>query len=211
MRFRRLAHQLSQVGAQQVVVDLARRGSHDEHRHAQLCAAMCARYGGEVPKGPFHDHPAMWPGLAPRDQVLYEVVAFACIAETINAQLLTTILNRATDPRILRIVRRLLKDEVVHGKFGWAHLAAERQRGGGAFLSSLIPKMLARSVEDELFSSGPDPVDAEAIAHGEVPRTERLEIFVSGLREVIFPGFEMFGLDMAPAKEWLTKRLAGEG
>ena len=208
LRFARLAKELAAVGAESVVVELARKSSHDEHRHSQLCAAICRLYDGTPPDAQVHDHPAPWPGLAPRDRALYEVVAFGCIAETINAQLLATILDRATAIRIRRVVRRLMKDEVQHSRFGWAHLAAERQRGFGDFLSSVVPSMLASSVDEELFAKGPDPVDAEAVEHGELPRKDRVELFASALRDVILPGFDMFNIDTRSAREWLERRLA---
>jgi hypothetical protein len=207
LRFRRVARELEQTGADPLVVRMARKASHDEHRHAQLCAGVCLRYGGTLPTSPAHDHPATSPVLAPRDRVLYEVVAFCCIAETINAQLLATILTRAQAPRILRITRRLLKDEVTHGQLGWAHLAAERRGGAGGFLSGKLPQMLAGSVSPELFDEGPDPIGEAAIAHGELPRKERVELFASALRDVLLPGFATFGLDVQPATAWAEQRL----
>jgi hypothetical protein len=207
LRFRRVAGELEQTSADPLVVRMARKAAHDEHRHAQLCAAMCVRYGGTLPGGPAHEHPATWPGLGPRDRVLYETVAFCCIAETINAQLLTTILSRARAARVLRVIRRLLKDEVTHGQLGWAHLAAERKRGAGDFLSAKLPHMLASSVAPELFDDAPDPTGEAAIAHGELPRTERVAIFASALRDVLLPGFATFGLDIRPATAWAEQKL----
>jgi hypothetical protein len=207
LRFRRVAAELEQTAAEPVIVRMARKASHDEHRHAQLCAAMCVRYGGALPAGPAHDHPATWPGLGPRDRVLYEVVAFCCIAETINAQLLTTIVGRAEAPLVLRVVRRLLKDEVTHAQLGWAHLAAERKRGAGDFLSGKLPHMLAGSVAAEVFDTSPDPTSQSAIAHGELPRAERVALFASALRDVLLPGFATFGLDVRPATAWAEEKL----
>jgi hypothetical protein len=210
LRFRRLAAELTQTGAEKVVIDLARRGAHDEFRHAQLCAAVTRLYGG-VPDqdSEVRAQPVGAPGLGQRDRVLYEVVAFCCIAETINAQLLTTILHHASAPRVVRVVRRLVKDEIVHSRLGWAHLAAERSRGRGAFLPPLLPRMLEASVDPEIFSIADEPVDAAARAHGELPRVERVAIFVSALRDVIFPGFESFGLATDQGKAWLEHQLAG--
>src|SRR3984957_14113412 len=105
------------------------------------------------------DPPAGSAGLNPRDAVRYEVVAFCCIAETLNAQLLVTILQRASAPRIAGVVRRLLKDEAAHSKLGWAHLAAERRLGFGAFLGAILPSLLNGAVDPGLFRDGPDPVD----------------------------------------------------
>jgi hypothetical protein len=210
LRFRRVADELEQTGANPLVVRMARKASHDEHRHAQLCAAICVRYHGTLPTQAAHDHPATWPGLGPRDRVLYEVVAFCCIAETINAQLLATILTRASAPLILRVIRRLLKDEVTHSQLGWAHLAAERQRGAGDFLSARLPQMLAGSVAPELFEDAADPTGEAAIAHGELQRRERLDLFASALRDVLLPGFATFGLDVGPATAWAEEKLGVE-
>jgi hypothetical protein len=209
LRFARLARELAQLGALDSVVQLARRSSREEHRHSQLCAAVCAIYGGQPTHSPVHDHPATWPGLTGRDGTLYEVVSFACIAETLNAQLLTVILERATVTSIRRVIRRLLKDEINHGRMGWAHLSAERSHGRGEFLSEILPAMLAGSVEDELFDTGPDPVDGEAIAHGELRRADRRTLWAAALDDAILPGFEAFGVDCRPAAAWVQRRLRG--
>ncbi|MHB1846126.1 MAG: ferritin-like domain-containing protein [Deltaproteobacteria bacterium] len=206
LRFARLARELSALGAAPLVAGMARRASHDEHRHAQLCAALCARYGGAVPTHPAHDHPARVAGLGARDGLLYELVAFCCVAETINAQLLTAILRRASAPRIVRAVRRLLRDEVDHARLGWAQLAAERRDGRGDFLAPLLPALLAGSVEPALFDEGPEPVGEAAIAHGELPRLDRVALFSDALRETVLPGFASFGLEIAPALAWLDGR-----
>src|SRR2546430_1346997 len=81
-----------------LVIELARRSARDERNHARLCAAICEGYGGSLFTGAVHDHPASWPGLFGADRVLYEVVSFACIAETINVQLLSAVLRRASAP-----------------------------------------------------------------------------------------------------------------
>ena len=106
------------------------------------------------------------------------------------------------------MVRRLLKDEINHGRLGWAHLAAERSNGRGGFLSEILPAMLAGAVDPGLFERGADPVDAEAMAHGELPRADRQTLFATTLREVILPGFETFGIDARPAAAWLERQIA---
>jgi hypothetical protein len=201
LRFKRLADSLAQTGALPIVIDMARSAAREEHRHSQLCAAMCSRYGGKPPTSVAHDHPAVWPGLTGRDALLYEIVAFCCVAETINAQLLVTTLQQATDDRVVRVVRRLLRDEISHGRLGWAHLASERKQGAGGFLPQVL-----RSVSRDLFEDTPEIVTPQAVAHGELPRATRLDIFRSMLRDVLLPGFDSVGIDTTATRRWTQER-----
>lgn len=212
-RFRRLARELAEVGAPPEAISLAERAVRDEQRHAALCVALATHYGGGSPAlGPVEDVP-----LGPRqaslaERVLYEAVAFCCITETLNSALMQVAHEHARVPEARAALRSILRDEVQHSRIGWAHLGTERQRGTGLGpreLSLAIPRMLAGAVREELFSPGPDPRDAEALArHGELSEALRLEIFESCLRDVIGPGLEAAGIDTGPMRGW-ARRMRG--
>lgn len=210
-RFDRLAAQLDAEDAAPVVVAMARRAAADEGRHVAICEELAARYGhrgapdeetaaGEI--GPR--------GAGDRERLLYEVVAFCAVTESINAALMTVSFERATDPAVRAAVREILRDEVTHARLGWAHLSAERARGGGEGLARGLPAMLAGTVRDELFA----PTDGEAVdpalaGHGELPRALRVEVFVRTMEAVVFPGLEAHGVDTGAGRSWLAKARGG--
>jgi len=210
-RFERLAAQLDAEDAAPVVVAMAKRAAHDEVRHVAICEELAARYGhrgaveeaapaGEI--GPRRD--------GARERLLYEVVAFCAVTESVNAALMAVSHERATDPAVRAAVREILRDEVTHARLGWAHLSAERARGGGAGLAQGLSAMLAGTVRDELFA----PTDGEAVdprlaGHGELPRAVRVEVFVQTLEAVVFPRLEAHGVDASAGRAWLARSRLG--
>ena len=210
-RFERLAGQLAQEDAAAVVVALARRAAEDEVRHVAICEVLAARYGhrsgaeaavsaGEI--GPRRD--------GARERLLYEMVAFCAVTESINAALMAVSHEQATDPAVRAAVREILRDEVTHARLGWAHLSAERARGGGAHLAQGLPAMLAGTVRDELFApTDGESADPRLAGHGELPRAMRVEVFVQTLEAVVFPGLEAHGVDASAGRAWLAKARSG--
>jgi len=205
LRFARLAAELDALGAVAKVVTLAREAAEDERRHAALCAALAARFGRRVANDDVPPPaPAAPSGLSPRERLLYEVVAMSCVTETLSAALLGAMLKRATDNDVATTLRSILRDEVRHARLGWAHLAGETRRGGGAFISETLPSMLAGTVDDEIFGSGADAAEQYALGGlGALPRRERVEIFRTSMTEIVFPGLEHFGIDTTRGREWL--------
>jgi len=210
-RFSRLASQLARVGAASSVVDLAARAASDEERHAVLCAEQAAKCGERlVPRGPVRLAEITPKGLLLRGRVLYEVVASCCITETESMGVLTTLLGSVRDAEMRRVLRQLAEDEVGHSRLGWAHLASEHAQGTTAFLSPLIPSMLAGNAPADLFSPAPELADEEEtlLEHGVLPHRLKREVFIRILEDVVFPGLETFGVDAGPARSWLATRRA---
>src|SRR5258706_11205032 len=143
-----MATELAEVGADPVVVRGARDASSDEARHRDLCAVLAARFGETDAKN--HVPPPGRIGrsdMAPRDRLLWEVVAVCCISETMNTSLLTRCQEVAKDTEAAATLHELLEDEVRHAQLGWAHLASERAAGRGEFLRDVLPLMLEASIE----------------------------------------------------------------
>ncbi len=210
-RFSRLAGRLERIGAAPAMVDLARRASQDERRHALLCAELARSYGASLP-------PALAPrtreiapsGLLLRGQVLYEIVASCCITETESVGVLTTLLDAARGPRLREVLRELARDEVGHSRLGWAHLASEHAQGTTSFLGPLVPAMLEGSIDAELFAPAPpDQEDEGLLEHGVLPRRTKREVFCRTLEEVVFPGLAHLGVDTAAARSWLAGKRDG--
>jgi hypothetical protein len=207
-RFARIGAAIAAWDAPSPVVVLMERAAGDERRHAALCANLAANYGESA--GP--DWPAA-PSIAPRgpgrrEAILYEVVASCCITETESVATVATLLAGDSDPAVRSVLHEIAKDEVVHGRMGWAHLAREAGTIDVSFLAPHVPAMLSGTVEDALFrSTPPDPDEEQLLRHGVLPTARKREIFVHTLEEVVFPGFEQFGIDPASGRAWLRAQL----
>lgn len=207
LRFARLARAIGALDAGSPVVEMMERAASDEERHVGLCAGLAEAYGRPATE-PVRDTPLAPSELGPREAVLYEVVAACCITETESVATVTTLLAAPAEPRVREVLREIARDEVTHGRMGWAHLAREAPRGVG-FLGRWIPVMLGGTVEPSFFAAGgPEPDAEELLRHGLLPRPQKQEVFVETLRTVVFPGLEQFGVDSGPARAWLAAGLA---
>jgi hypothetical protein len=208
-RFVRLAAAILAFDPGSPVVALLRRAATDEDRHAALCAGLAAAYGAPAGGTPV-DSCVAPRGFGARDAALYEMVAACCITETESVATLATLLTGAAEPRVRSVVHEIARDEVLHGQMGWAHLAREAAAREVSFLSAWVPAMLEGSVEPGIFSAGgPGSEPDELLRHGVLPSARKREIFVGTLEEVVFPGLDKLGVPAAPARAWLTDRLAG--
>jgi hypothetical protein len=230
VRFQRLAGELADAGAAPPLCRLAERAAEDEARHVDICAGMAEAYGRSPwpagDPGPLPEAARLGaPGLGQRARLLYELVAFAAITETLNASLMTVAYRRARVPEVRAALRAILADEVGHSRLGWGHLADEHARGQAAFIAGFVPRMLAATVAHELFAAAPPAAHGELPAahgeppaahgeppaahddlladHGELPEHTRLAIFTHTLREVVFPGLAALGVSPAPGRAWL--------
>lgn len=198
-RFARLAWELTEVGGPPEAIKLAQRAVGEEQRHRMLCRAMAECYGAAWVEPRAVAVPLGGSRLEHRDRVLYEVVAFCCITETLNSALMRVAHATAQEPGVRAALRTILKDEVHHARIGWAHLAHERRQGRGDFLAREIPRMLGGAIREELFSPEPAGEHAQALAaHGELSEAVRLEIFEAAARDVIAPGLSACGIDTEP-------------
>lgn len=213
-RFSRLGRQLQDVGAHGEVLTLAQRAVDDERRHTTLCIETAGLFGvapvGAAPRSAGEIAPVK---LAAVERVLYEVVAFCCLTETINAALMTESYRLAASGPVREAVRLILQDEVWHARLGWAHLSTMQNHDRGQMLGELLPRMLRGTVHEELFLPvTPDEGGSEAlIRHGELPREARLRVFEGALRDVIFPGLDGLGVETARGRRWLDESLAKGG
>jgi hypothetical protein len=207
-RFRRLAQTLVRIDAHETVQRLALEASSDERRHATLCADLARAYGQTIDTPPMESLPVDRAGMSVEDATLVEMVSLSCVAETLSVAALGAILEVTVATDIQDVVRSILKDETSHAKLGWAHLAAERERGRGSFLGEVLPRLMAASIPDDLFSARDGLENEEALAFGQLPRSRRTTIFCETFEKVIFPGFGILGVDTAVARAWLTERAA---
>ncbi|MDC0744066.1 ferritin-like domain-containing protein [Polyangium mundeleinium] len=209
-RFTRLAGELAACDAVAPVVTMAREAAEDERRHAERCGALVRELGGR----PFELEAVPAPrgvtpgGLGPRERLLYEVVAMSCVTETLSAALLGELVARATEPLVRETMQSILRDEVDHARLGWAHLAAEHERGAVDVVGPSLPAMLAGTISEELFASWAEHPAQEALSGlGALDRAERRRIFGETMSLVVFPGLRRFGVDTGRGERWLSERL----
>jgi hypothetical protein len=206
-RFARMATELAEVGATEVVVRGAAEASADEARHRDLCARLAAKWG--EPNALNHAPPRSRIGrseMTARDRLLWETVAVCCISETMNTSLMTRCLEVVKDVEIRSTLHELLKDEVRHARLGWAHLAAERTQGRGQFVRDVLPLMLEASVEPGfLDGTRPAPWTDGMYDYGELPWAELVRIYCDTLNLVVFAGLDAFGIDTSKGRAWLSK------
>jgi rubrerythrin len=206
-RFTRLAGAISTFDPESPAIALMRRAADDERRHAGLCEVLSSAYGQPLETAPQASLEIAPPQLGPREAVLYEVVAACCITETESVATLTTLLAENAEPRVRATLHEIARDEVVHGRMGWAHLAREAAQRDVSFLSAWVPVMLSGTVDDGLFETpAPDMNAEELLKHGVLPHEQKREIFERTLLDVVFPGLEKFGIDVGPARIWLEQR-----
>jgi hypothetical protein len=210
LRFARLAAAISDFDPESPAIALMRRAAQDEERHAALCAELSATYGVPVITTSAGSNDIAPQGLSPRQAVLYEVVAACCITETESVATLATLLEEQAEPRVRTVLHEIARDEVIHGKMGWAHLAREAALLDVTFLAAWIPVMLAGTIDDRLFSTSASHGEPEGLLrHGVLPHARKREVFVQTLLNVVFPGLDKFGVDSGPARSWLAERLPG--
>jgi hypothetical protein len=209
-RFARLGVRLHDVGAAMTVIRMVRSAASDEMEHAELCRDLVRHFGGQAPALAGDRVSEVAPSsLTLRERVLYEVVALSCITESLSAALLGAIVEQATDARVRETVHRVLRDEIEHGRLGWAHLSLEHGRGYGRFLADYLPAMLEGTVTDDLFRDGGDtsPDAQEALAGlGALRQRDSKAFFAATMRQVVFPGLERFGVDTSAGARWLVTK-----
>jgi len=197
--FRRLASDLTAVGASHAVIELAVRAGQDEVDHALRCRRLVDRFAPNTP--PIERIPV--PGLGPstldlRERTLYAAVAMSCITETLSSALLLRMRETATDPAVRSTVDAILKDEIDHSRIGWAHLAWEAQRGDVAWLSEHISAMLRGAYGSDLDGMA-GPVDARG--YGILPPSDVRELAQHTIATVIGPGLALYGIETPSGAE----------
>ena len=207
LRFAALAEGMRAAGAPATLVDLATRASADEVRHAAHCADILRSRGADVPPA---ETRLLFFGprdLEPEQRLTYEVVAQSCISETESMATLVTLLDAAGDAHLRTVLQELARDEVQHARLGWAYLAWAKDRFDLSFLSAFLPTMAAAATGDDLFQPGPPEADDPALlSAGVVPKRDRRRIYLETLDSVVIPGFEEFGIDTGPLREWAEEK-----
>jgi hypothetical protein len=200
LRFDALAAQLETFDAESPVIAMLRSAAADERRHVGLCQSLA---GAPVePVTPPRIAPG---GAAPRDAVLYEIIAACCVAETESVATLTVLLKQPLREEVERVVREIARDEVRHAKLGWAHLAREAAARSLAFAGAWLPSMLGGSTQQGFEPDGDGGCTPDALhPYGVLAVAEKRAVFRAAMEDVVVPGLAHFGVDIAPARQWLA-------
>lgn len=193
--FERLAHGLSSLGERESIVEIARQAARDEIDHAGLCRVIVDRHAPTLaPVQP--SYITLGPlTLSPRQRTIYEAVALGCVTETLSAALLLEIVRVATDDLVAQTAHRILRDEVSHGRLGWAVLASEHTRRSTAWLAPHIEPMVRAALEDDLVPFlGETKPDERLDGYGVLSHARVRALAAETVRDVIEPGLVEFGV-----------------
>jgi hypothetical protein len=144
-RFVQLGRDLADVNAPQVVVELAQRAAEEEARHIEICMDLVECMGAHIEKPSTPEFRLPDQLKNKQRMVLLQMVGTSCINETISATVLAEMMRRAESGQMHDSIQEILRDEIDHGRMGWAYVAHLAQEGEAA-------------IEDELFDT-PDPDD----------------------------------------------------
>jgi len=195
-------------GAIAEVVELAAAAVAEEAQHARICHAVAQTYLGRAlppPRGRALEDARF--GDAPAEiNRLLSFVLHACINETLATVCLRETLKLAESKAVKVATQQLLRDDLNHARMGWAHLASKAVGlEARAHLSAALPTLL------RLGRDGwrEDPRSARDISgHGVLGRATFVTLVDDAFGEVILPGFEHVGVDVAPARAWFARARA---
>lgn len=207
--FGELIARFGEVGLPLEVTSAATRLLSDEARHTELCARVGDALGG-------HAGVTLTPGdlRLNRDNlpahlfVARWTASMFCVGESASVGVLRVLLAHAKDPCVAAVLRTLLRDEILHDRFGWA-------------LARLV---LPRLTDDEQEWLAADLAHAFAHydrAHGALgqegvevpgdlglaPAEARSQAFRGRIEEVILPS--LAGLGVPAYEAWLLRAEVG--
>jgi hypothetical protein len=118
--FRRLRDELAHHGAPRRLVNRAARSARDEIRHTRMTRALARRYGGS-PRPPSDARAALTPvGVRSLEAIALENVVEGCVRETFGALTATLQSERAQDPGVAAVMKRVARDETAHAALAWS-------------------------------------------------------------------------------------------
>jgi rubrerythrin len=113
--FRALHADLARLGAPRSLLIAIDAAASDEVRHARMVTRAAERFGARVPRA------SVPRPVAARsvEQLASENAAEGCVRETFGAAIATMQAERASDPRIRRMMRVIANDELGHAALAW--------------------------------------------------------------------------------------------
>jgi hypothetical protein len=213
-RFERLTHRARAGNFAELLYGQTAEAAGQEHHHISLCMQIAERFGHVRSRSGMQQSEVL-PEIAPasfddRARVLYEIVAFCCIAESANAAVVLLGADDVEDVDIRKSVRTILSDEVSHSQIGWQFLASyELTNKERAWLGAYLPDMLRGTVREDLFAPAPIIGDEYTMQKfGTLPIADRRQTFLDCMHEVVFPGLTAVGIDVSLGVDAVNKLAA---
>jgi len=203
--FGELIARFPEMGLPLEVTSAATRLLSDEARHTELCARLADALGGHagveleardlrLNRGdlPAHLFVARW------------TASMFCVGETASVGILRVLLRRAEDPCVEAVLRILLRDEILHDRFGWAlarlvfpRLTDDEQEWLAADLAHAFAHY------DKAHGGSDRDGEDKPNGLGLAPARERSDAFRRRIDEIILPSLARLGV---PAYEaWLLR------
>jgi hypothetical protein len=197
--FEHVAQAARELGATGEVLSLTERAVQDEVRHARLCHGLAELYAGRtLSQSSAPAIRAVQFGDAPPDVNRHLMLIYqSCINEGIAAAYLQENLRLVRASAAHAVIHRLLCDDLVHARIGWAHLASSVvtdpvRRHIAAALPTLL--RLARAA----WTSHETDLDLDCPEHGCLGRFRRPAIVDAAIQELVVPGFASVGIAYTP-------------
>tara|TARA_R110002073_G_scaffold336365_1_gene532542 strand:+ start:10900 stop:11679 length:780 start_codon:yes stop_codon:yes gene_type:complete len=206
--FTLLAAQLIEANATLDAKTVMLRMAQDEVRHTELCAQFLAQLTGqESMEMDVHVEPlATHQGVSAFERALRNVIYTTCLSETVASARLIHGLESTHDAYARAITRLIIRDEVMHGRFGFLYLeaCAETLRDDPQMAASLATycqyafAVLEAELAPASMRHGASP-SQEARNLGVLAPDEAYEVFHQTIAHVIIPGLEERGVAAADA------------
>jgi hypothetical protein len=208
--FLQLASQLVEANASLDHTAVVTRMAQDELRHAEICGDVVRVLGG-TPRRERETSVvaiARHAGCSDEERALRNVIFTTCLSEMNSVSYFVAILEQTRDEYLRSATRRLLADEVLHGRFGFAYLEAwkpwldtrpEVRASIGRYLRFAFAWVERELAGGERHAS---PVaDDEAV--GLMSAEQSRALFDATMIDAVVPGLERFGL---PAEDAWKRR-----
>jgi hypothetical protein len=189
--FARFVLELMAAGAPSELVSSAQRALGDEIEHARLCFGLASTYASK-PLGPGElCTRGVLDDLGVHATVV-RAIHEACVGETLAAIEALEALTSASDPAVIDVLERVVRDETAHAELGWRFLkwalaGADRER------RELAHSELQRAVDLALAASLPDVGSRRPAAcpelerHGLCSAARRNEARREALLHIVLP------------------------
>ncbi len=203
--FGEMIARFAEVGLPLEVTSAASRLLSDEARHTELCARVGDALGGHAgtslhardlrlsqDKLPAHLFVARW------------TTSMFCVGESASVGILRVLLAHTKNPCIAAVLRILLRDEILHDRFGWAlarlvlpRLTDDEQEWLAADLAQTFAHY------DSAHGSSTQDEDVLPGDLGLAPARARSEAFHRRINEVILPS--LAGLGVPAYEAWVLR------
>ncbi len=192
--FEDLVDRLRHVNADPKVVAMARDAADQERRHATICHRLSERYGARTVTLPQLDWQRTRFGYDDeRYEVMFQIAGMCCVNETLASVWLRRCATIAQTPLARAVNQEHLREEVLHARLGWAHLASDAVDGA-------MRKELRGRLDELIRVNAQQWVDKDkhlgqgVPSHGYPSLTDTRALIIDALAALVRPGFERVGV-----------------